>query len=991
MAKIALNHDPERKSPFQILWREDGKRYSRFFETEQAREKFIETNSFFKARKIWLLYKMSKTKMGERFWRRMLFVLQGVEGRFKCQSKFYALNVYSGDILKNCAKSLVGKIAEGFVCASVAACVFSGAHAQDFESLPPEIQALLISNYEEQIDTDDFGALCKDNLARLKRLAERLNAKDFDTRIAALEKQLPQSDKNLYLEMRKLRRELMLKDLDFTQVLCVDAPYPTGSEAPHEGRVRVENTATFGGKLITVDIKTFAQTRLLFPEEEGSAAVGRPDLFFDASKIVFSARGKGDTNYRLYSIRSDGEGLERLTEGGYNDSDPAWLPDGNIVFCTSRSNHFLRCGGSEFRLQVLARCDADGKNIYFISSNVESDAMPYVLDDGRILYCRWEYVDKNIFRIQSLWTINPDGTNSQVFWGNQSHWPDVPICAMQIPNTSKYLFASASHHNLYRAGLGIIDPSEGLNYPDGIYNLTPQVGWAEAGPGPEDAQYNPAFSMPRTFATFFTPHPVDAHRYLVSARTGKGREIKNSAYSLEDRLGLAGSYTNRTVNEKDAYFDLYLADYDGNMELVYRGERNIKFAQPLRARKVPEVRPNVTAWQGDKPSANAKPLEGVLYSANIYANSGIPQGSAKYLRVVEHCAPTYADGVKDATKEWFAVMDYLKLDNARPFVSKDNSICKFFLSGETAMSILVDESHKRILGEAPIEADGSVNIQVPPMRAVYFQVLDKDRKVLQTMRSSTHVMSAEARGCMGCHATHASSAPPRTPAMALRKPPHRLKGRFGDATMGFKRHIQPILDKHCTSCHSEAKGHKLVLEGAKILPEWNFTKSYLNLVLGLQKGGRPSSSASYAAAIFPYEVYPNPDLKKSYEESVLPPMSLLSGKSRLISTLEKGHNGVEISDEDLDALKAWIDLNCPFYGEEDVLETPDVDAQKYFSDANRTQGLSYAPRMRTSPDVDRAYRQDKFPTQESRLPKDAEGKPQPAIRYEGSKRITVSE
>lgn len=863
------------------------------------------------------------------------------------------------------------------------------ARAQSFDSLKPEAQAILIKDYEGQIDTDDFAALCQDNLARLKRLAARLDTHDFDARIAALEARLPQADKNLYLEMRKLKRELMLKNLDFEEVLCVDAPYPTGSEAPHEGRVRVENTATFGGKIIKINVKDFAQTKLLFPQKDGSAAVGRVDLNFDASKMVFSARTKEDTNYRLYQLQSDGGGLKRLTQGAYNDSDPAWLPDGGIVFCTSRSNHFLRCGGSDFRLQVLARCDADGKNIYFISTNNESDAMPYVLDDGRILYCRWEYVDKNIFRLQSLWTINPDGTNSQVFWGNQSHWPDVPICAMQIPDTGKYLFASASHHNLFRAGLGVIEPAKGLNYPDGIYNLTPQIGWAEAGEGPEDKVYNPDFAMPRTFAAFYTPHPVDAHRYLVSGRLSGGREIKKTAYSFEDRLGLEGSYANRARNEDGAYFALYLADYDGNLELIYKGDRNLQFAQPVRARKAPTVKPNLTVWQGDKPKENATPLGGVLYSANIYENSGIPFGSAKYIRVVEHCAPTYADGVRDATKEWFAVMDKLRLDNARPFVSKDNSICKFFLSGETAMSILLDESHKRILGEAPIEADGSIHIRVPPMRAVYFQVLDKNRNVLQTMRSSTHVMSGEARGCLGCHATQISTAPQKTPAIALRRPPSKLKNKFGDATFGFERYIQPILDKHCVSCHSAAKENPLVLENKKLLPEWNFTVSYLNLVLGPQKSGKPSSKDSLTASIFAYEVYENPALEKSYEESVLPPMSLLSGKSKLIATLAKGHNDVKLSDDELDALKAWIDLNTPFYGEEDVLEKEDANPEKYFSEPKRTAGLSYAPRMRTCPDVDRAYRQDKYLTQEDRLPKDANGKPLPAIRYEGNVRKTL--
>ena len=86
---------------------------------------------------------------------------------------------------------------------------------------------------------------------------------------------------------------------------------------------------------------------------------------------------------------------------------------------------------------------------------------------------------------------------------------------------------------------------------------------------------------------------------------------------------------------------------------------------------------------------------------------------------------------------------------------------------KTTMSILVDESHKRILGEIPIEDDGSVHFEVPSVKAVHFQILDENRKVLQTMRSSTHVMPNEFRGCLGCHATKTTKAPQTRPAKIL--------------------------------------------------------------------------------------------------------------------------------------------------------------------------------------------------------------------------------
>jgi len=325
-----------------------------------------------------------------------------------------------------------------------------------------------------------------------------------------------------------------------------------------------------------------------------------------------------------------------------------------------------------------------------------------------------------------------------------------------------------------------------------------------------------------------------------------------------------------------------------------------------------------------------------------------------------------------------------------PFITDKPYNCKYFLSGETAMSILLDESHKRILGEAPVEADGSVNIKIPAMKAVYFQLLDKDRKVIQTMRSSTHVMGGESRGCLGCHSTKTDAAPPRSPALALRRQPSVLMNKFGDRTFGFERTIQPILDRHCVSCHSTEKGHKISLENKKLIENRNFTVSYLNLVLGVDKRAPiQNPAASYTAAIFPYEVYPNPEIKVCREESVIPPMTVLSYKSKLIKLLESGHKKVSLSDDEMNLLKAWIDLNCPFYGEENILERPDIDETEYYANTYLYKGLSYPPKMRTSPDIDRVYKQDNFTSPDSRIPYDKNKKPLPAIRYEGAKRIST--
>ena len=102
--------------------------------------------------------------------------------------------------------------------------------------------------------------------------------------------------------------------------------------------------------------------------------------------------------------------------------------------------------------------------MYFISSNNEPDYLPSVMNDGRLVYTRWEYTDKPLWRAQKLWTVNPDGTQVQTFWGNQSVWPDVVKDARAIPGSRRVMVTGSAHHNWFSGAVAIIDPDQGIQF-----------------------------------------------------------------------------------------------------------------------------------------------------------------------------------------------------------------------------------------------------------------------------------------------------------------------------------------------------------------------------------------------------------------------------------------------------------------------------------------------------------------------------------------------
>lgn len=212
------------------------------------------------------------------------------------------------------------------------------------------------------------------------------------------------------------------------------------------------------GRLCRLDLSSGELTVLL---EDPAGSVRDPQVHYDAKKILFSYRPGGTDFYHLYEIDVDGRNLRQLTEGPYDDIEPTYLPDGRILFCSSRCRRWVNCWYSP--VAVLYGCDGDGRNIQPISGNIEHDNTPWPMLDGRVIYLRWEYVDRSRVAFHHLWTANPDGTGQMVYYGNL-HPGTVMIDAKPIPGTQEKVVAvfSPNHGQKEHAGrVTIVTPKTG--------------------------------------------------------------------------------------------------------------------------------------------------------------------------------------------------------------------------------------------------------------------------------------------------------------------------------------------------------------------------------------------------------------------------------------------------------------------------------------------------------------------------------------------------
>jgi len=725
--------------------------------------------------------------------------------------------------------------------------------------------------------------------ARIKAdcAVELLELTELEPQVAKLQ----QPDEALYFRVREIKRRIMLKNpaVDFDSLLFVDMPFPQGSEWTHETRHRLGYMAVPGARLLVLrGLSPAGELKQLMPQLPLHGAFWRPDVSFDGKKILFCFHPHNEKSFHIYEIGVDGKGLRQLTSGPYDDLDPVYLPDGkHILFSSTRGNTYVRCMPPTNAF-VLTRCDNDGKNIYLISSNNEPDYLPSVMNDGRVIYTRWEYTDKPLWRAQKLWTVNPDGTQNSMFWGNQSVWPDVMKDARSIPGSQRVMFTGSAHHNWFAGSVGIIDPLKGSNFPDGLTKVTADVEWPEVGNGPLDPIESPQYHPSGAYSAYDSPYPLSEKDFLVSANRG-------------------------------GKFMLYLMDFDGNRELIYEGNSNIFHAIPVKARPMPPLIPDVVKWPA--PAERLTPQEGVLFSYSVYQGVlGELVGKARFLRILTVDPKTYT--------YW----------DHRPY-----------LSTGPVVSGVQSDGVKRVLGTVPILADGSVSFKAPAGVPLHFQLLDGEYRALQTMRSFTSVMPGERRGCIGCHEVSGSAPPMKgPPPMALTREPVAITPPpWGKDTVSYARYVRPLLDRYCVDCHQKDAKAKakvdLTFKPGNLgwdQTYWLFTGNPTwNAPYHLPVNPPPGFGIADMLMVEGY------DQRDPQAYRTPPPMTKLSYKSRLVELVSSGkHFDVKVDEISRQKLLAWVDAMCPYMGDEEVRQIDDP----VFPGID---WLSVRPRIKTAPHI----------------------------------------
>ncbi len=599
--------------------------------------------------------------------------------------------------------------------------------------------------FSSAADTDIEEAMIARVLAELGPAANHLRAA-----LDRLRRTEPPPDDrrwlDLYVQACEARREIRLKPLTnaYRRIVFTKHHNMGGSHYAYtEAQSDAQNERHFhpGTALCVLELDgKYGQVNTLIEDPDG--VIRDPAVSYDGKRILFAWK-KSDRrdDYHLYEMDVEAKTTRQVTTGlGFADYEGAYLPNGDIIFNSTRCVQTVDCWWTE--VSNLYTCDADGKHLRRLAVDQVHTNFPTVTDDGRVLYTRWEYSDRGQVYPQPLYQMFPDGTGQAEFYGNNSWFPTTILHARDIPGTQKLVAVLSGHHTRQVGTLAIIDPSLGDQENSGVQEIAP-------------VRETPAVHVDaygQGGALFQYPYPVSETEFLVTySPTGWAR--------------------------KPVLFAVYFMTIDGRRELL-AADPKVSCNQPipLAPRSRPHRRPNLV---------DHRKKTGVYYVQDVHTGwglTGVPRGTIKRLRVV---ALTHrAAGIRS---------------NRNQGPAGAALICTPISIGNGAwdVKIVLGDAEVHADGSACFSVPARTPVYFQALDAKGHAV--QTMRTWSTLQPGEYRACV---GCHERKSTAPDSFGATT--LAARAGPQPLTPFHGPPRgFSFVREVQPILDRHCTRCHND--------------------------------------------------------------------------------------------------------------------------------------------------------------------------------------------
>ena len=633
--------------------------------------------------------------------------------------------------------------------------------------------------------------------------------------------------------------------------------------------------------------------------ETPQGVIRNPDVSYDGKRILFAwKKSDRQDDYHLYEMDAATRKVRQLTFGlGFADYEGCYLPDGDIVFNSTRCVQIVDCWWTE--VSNLYTCDPDGRFLRRLSFDQVHTNYPQVLDDGRVTYTRWDYNDRGQLFPQPLFQMNPDGTAQTEYYGNNSWFPTTIAHARGIPGTGKVMAIATGHHTRQHGKLIVVDPTKGRQEDSGVTMLAP-VGRSKAvrvdryGQGGDQFQYPYPFSE-EEFLVTYRPEGVRGPFAIYFMRADGSRELlaRDAKISCNQPVPLAAR---RKLTLRPSTVDYTKKTGTYYVQDVYIGP-GLKGIERGTVKQLRVVALEFRA-AGVGRNSNRGPAGGALVSTPVAINNGTWD-----VKLVLGDVRVHDDGSAFFTVPARLPVYFQLLDQKNHVVQTMRS-WSTLQPGENFSCVGCHEN-KNEISLAPGKTTLAMKAGAQPLKPFYgptrgFSFIKEIQPILD-------------KHCIRCHNDRS-----KVPSMGRKK--KRKQPAPPLATKDVKTPATGDKDKKAFSLLSTANVDR------------NAGRAWSDSYLMLTQRGRPNKLVNW--------------LNAQSIPPMLPPYFAGAHKSGLIAMHEKGHNKVRLSREEMDKIACWIDLLVPYCGDYTEANTWDDNGkrkyQRYLDKRKRMEAIEAA-------------------------------------------------
>ena len=402
-------------------------------------------------------------------------------------------------------------------------------------------------------------------------------------------------------EFKALKKEALLANplLDFDGLLMVRSRKGRRYSNNWETKTSLGRSKQFDDEIVVMSPLCDGEIKIVHKADAGKY-LGDVDLHFDADKVLYSSQ-EDNGNWGVFEFKIDPKTGKKAGEprkvspdmgGDIDNFDAVYLPDGRVIFGSTAAYEGVPCVGGNAFVANLHIMNADGTGVRRLCFDQDGNWHPVVMENGRVMFTRWEYTDSAHYFSRVLMTMNPDGTDQKAFYGSNSYWPNSMFFARPIPgHPSKFVATVTGHHSHAKGGaLCLFDAALGRFEADGA----------------------------------------------VQFITGRGKKVEPLV--IDNLASVYKPYFYHPYPLSDKYFlavtgdSVYLVDAFDNMLCLKAKDQGGKYYEPipLRKTKKPFIRPD-SVRLGEK--------EATVLITDIYEGpglKGVPRGTVKSVRAYRY-------------------------------------------------------------------------------------------------------------------------------------------------------------------------------------------------------------------------------------------------------------------------------------------------------------------------------------------------------------------